>query len=172
VARRTVALSVLVVALLAFVALERRSSLPGTLPGCPSTEAVVFVDTHAHVLLACEGGLAAHAYRVRLGSGGAGKTREGDRRTPLGVYGLAAPRRSERFGTFVPVGYPTAAQVALGYTGSAIGVHGPPRALRPFGRYLSAFDTTAGCVGLASDAEMDELRGWIEARGVVRIELR
>lgn len=154
------------------ITLELRASLPSTLPRCPSIATMVFVDTDARVLLACEGGEVAHAYRVRIGSAGVGKTREGDRRTPLGVYPLVAPRDSERFGTFVLVGYPTAEQVSLGYTGSAIGVHGPPRHLRVLGPYLNAIDSTAGCIGIATDAQMDELRAWIEAHEVDRIELR
>jgi hypothetical protein len=172
VAPRALSAVVIALGLAALVVLARRASLPPTLPPCPSSDAVVFVDTRTRVLLACEGGQVAHAYRVRLGSAGVGKTREGDRRTPLGAYPLGPPRDSERFGTFVPVGYPTPAQAQRGFTGSAIGVHGPPRALLALGPYLNAFDTTAGCIGLATDAEMRELRAWIADRGVDRIELR
>lgn len=168
------ALGLLAIALTSVVAitLEVRASLPSTLPSCPTSETMVFVDTDARVLLACEGGEIAHAYRVRIGSAGVGKTREGDRRTPLGRYPLVAPRDSERFGTFVLVGYPTPEQVSEGYTGSAIGVHGPPRHLRVLGPYLNAIDSTAGCIGIATDAQMNELRAWIETRGADHIELR
>lgn len=169
---RAFGLVVIALASAAAITLEVRASLPSTLPECPSYEAMVFVDTDARVLLACEGGQIAHAYRVRIGSAGVGKTREGDRRTPLGRYPLVAPRDSDRFGTFVLVGYPTPEQVSEGYTGSAIGVHGPPRHLRLLGPYLNAIDSTAGCIGIATDAQMDELRAWIESREVDRIELR
>lgn len=169
---RAFGLVVIALATAMAITLELRASLPAELPRCPSGQSTVFVDTDARVLLACEEGQIAHAYRVRIGSAGVGKTREGDRRTPLGVYPLVAPRDSERFGTFVLVGYPTAEQVSLGYTGSAIGVHGPPRHLRILGPYLNAIDSTAGCIGIATDAQMDELRAWIEAHEVDRIELR
>jgi L,D-peptidoglycan transpeptidase YkuD (ErfK/YbiS/YcfS/YnhG family) len=151
--------------------LEQRSSVPSELPRCPTAERVVRIDTRTHALVACEDGVAVHAYRVRLGRGGVGKTREGDLRTPLGSYALAPPRPSDRFGTFVLVGYPTLEQERAGYTGSAIGIHGPPRHLRALGPYLNVIDSTAGCIGIATDDEMNELSAWLESRDVRRVEI-
>jgi hypothetical protein len=163
------ALSCVVLVLAIWV--EARASVPHALPSCPAGATLVLVDTDARVLVACEDGHAALAYRVRLGSGGVGKTREGDRRTPLGRYRLEAPRPSELTGTFVHVGYPTEAQRAAGYTGSAIGIHGPLRDQRYLGAYTNVFDTTAGCVGLATDEEIEELADWISSRGVDEVEI-
>jgi hypothetical protein len=166
-----VGLALLSGALVLAIWVEARASVSHALPPCPGGATLVVVDTDARVLVACEDGRAALAYRVRLGSGGVGKTREGDRRTPLGRYPLEAPRPSELTGTFVHVGYPTEAQRAAGYTGSAIGIHGPLRDQRYLGAYTNVFDTTAGCVGLATDEEIEELAGWISSRGVDEVEI-
>jgi murein L,D-transpeptidase YafK len=104
-------------------------------------------------------------YRVRFGFGGLGKTREGDRKTPLGTYALDAPRASAKYGTFIGLGYPTEAQRAAGYTGSAVGVHGPGRSSRWLGRVSTWFDTTDGCIALGTDEEMDALAAWVREAG-------
>jgi L,D-peptidoglycan transpeptidase YkuD (ErfK/YbiS/YcfS/YnhG family) len=137
------------------VAVERSLSerRRGVVP-CDHGPRHVVVDTARHRLAVCEGGRAIFGTDVRLGRGGVDKTREGDRKTPRGRYPFGPARASTRFGIFVPIGYPTDAQRALGLTGSAVGVHGPPRALRWLGRFVNAFDSTDGCVGIATDAEM------------------
>ena len=68
-------------------------------------------------------------YKVALGKGGINKIKQGDNKTPLGEYTLGIPRPSSRFGTFIPIGYPTQEQISKGYTGGDIGVHGPYRFL-------------------------------------------
>lgn len=110
---------------------------------------------------------------MALGSGGVDKRRTGDNKTPLGAYELGAPRASHDFHLFVPVAYPTAAQARLGYTGSAIGIHGPPRS---FARVLALVpvplpDWTAGCIAVRTDAEMDRIAAWLRARAAPRIRL-
>ena len=74
---------------------------------CPAGDVVLVVDTAAHELKLCDKGVAVKAFRVALGSGGTGKTKAGDDKTPLGVYPLGSPRASARFGVFIAVGYPT-----------------------------------------------------------------
>src|SRR5262245_23020442 len=134
--------------------------------------AMVVVDTGEHTLTLCERGRAAAAHPVRLGHGGVGKTREGDGKTPLGTYLLGPPRPSVAFGTFVPIGYPTEAQRALGSPGSAVGVHGPGRAVTWAGALVSVADTTDGCVGVATDAEMASLVAWLRRENAQTIVIR
>jgi murein L,D-transpeptidase YafK len=105
---------------------------------------------------------------VALGSGGVGKARQGDKRTPLGSYPLGEPRASQKFGTFIPVAYPTPTQRKRGYTGGAVGVHGPPTRVPWIGRL---FDWTAGCVALASRAEIEEVADWARRAHPVAIHL-
>ncbi|MFO0587878.1 MAG: L,D-transpeptidase family protein [Polyangiaceae bacterium] len=148
----------------------------GMRPGvvsCAGFEApTVVVETASHTLALCEGGATAGAYRVRLGKHGTGKTREGDEKTPLGRYSLGGPRGSIPFATFIPIAYPTPAQKNLGYTGSAVGVHGPDRRVKWVGPLVNAFDTTDGCVGIATDREMEAIASWVRERKPKEIVLR
>jgi hypothetical protein len=125
-----------------------------------------------HRLWLCDGTQSRGSFSVRLARRGPGKTAAGDGKLPLGSYGLGPPRVSKSYGIFIPIRYPTPAQASRGYSGRDVGVHGPGRAVRWLGRLANLFDTTDGCVGLASDAEMREIAAWVKARRVRRIELR
>lgn len=139
---------------------------------CVSVDGVrVVVHTAEHRLVLCEGESVHATYSVRLGRGGVGKTREGDERTPLGTYSLGAPRASTSYGTFMAVGYPTADQRRRGNTGGSIGVHGPDRRVTWLGSLVNALDTTDGCIGIATDAEMDAVGAWTRAEHVTTIEI-
>lgn len=132
--------------------------------GCRGRGTSVVVHTRQRALFLCDGGTRSGRYPVALGAGGLGKRREGDERTPLGAYPLGPPRASKSYGTFVPVGYPTAAQARLGFTGGAIGIHGPPRALAHAGGVSTAMDWTAGCIAVGSDDEAQAIAAWVRAR--------
>jgi len=132
----------------------------------------VVVDTGRHELTLCEAqGTAARTFSVRLGHEGVGKSREGDGKTPLGDYPLGPAVRSEAYGLFLPIGYPTPAQRRAGLTGSAIGVHGPARGARWAGPLVNLFDTTDGCVGIATDDEMTVIAEFVRQRGVREIHI-
>ena len=170
--RRTVAVAALA-AVAALISSGAACHRPARAAGpCAAPDARVVVDTAAHRLLLCDHDQQAGAFGVRIGSGGAGKSREGDDKTPLGIYPLGAPRKSERYGTFIPIGYPTPEQQKRGFTGSNIGVHGPDRLVRWMGGLVNTFDTTSGCVGLATDDEMAKITAWMKAASVKTIELR
>jgi len=139
---------------------------------CVETGAYLDVDTASHRLYLCEAQVTTHTFDVRLGFGGIGKTKEGDQKTPLGNYPLGAPRASEKYGTFIPIGYPTAAQHAEGFTGSAVGVHGPDRRLTWLGAATNWLDTTDGCIGLATDEQMSSIATWIGAHAPKTITIR
>lgn len=134
-------------------------------PGpCSSSAPQVVVETKDHKLWLCDGGRPVASYRVSLGRGGTGKRAQGDNKTPLGTYPLGAPRGSSRFGTFVPVAYPTPEQRTQGYTGADVGIHGPDRRFR-WARWVNAwFDWTAGCIALATDDEVDVVADWVQKR--------
>jgi murein L,D-transpeptidase YafK len=131
---------------------------------CAERGIAVVVRTTEHQLYACEANRAVQSYGIRLGRKGTGKRKAGDGKTPLGSYGLGLPRPSRKYGLFIPVGYPTAEQRRQGYTGGDIGVHGPLRSVRWLGRAVNWFDTSDGCVGLATDADMAALADWVRAR--------
>ena|SRR5688572_22205792 len=151
------------------------TSLARPLPARPETpcqpgETGVVVRAQARALELCQKGRSVASHRVALGSGGLGKRYQGDGKTPLGVYGLGAPRRSQNYGTFVPVGYPTPAQQRQGFTGNAVGIHGPPRGAG--GAPWTTTDWTAGCIAVGTDAEIESISAWIRSRHIktVRIE--
>jgi murein L,D-transpeptidase YafK len=130
------------------------------------------VDLDEHQLTLCEQGKVVETFGVRLGRGGIGKTRSGDGKTPTGTYPLGTPRPSKRYGMFIPIGYPTADQRKRGFTGGAVGVHGPDRRVKWLGRLVNSFDTSDGCVGLAKDDEMETIARWIRKASAHTIELR
>jgi len=143
----------------------------GTEQICTAPDARVMVDLGRHMLALCEKGKTVAAFSIRFGRGGIGKTKEGDGKTPVGVYPLGDPRPSSRYGTFIPIGYPTEEQRKQGYTGSAVGVHGPARWVKWLGSLVNTFDSSDGCVGLARDSEIDTIARWVSTDGVRIIEL-
>jgi murein L,D-transpeptidase YafK len=138
---------------------------------CSGRGTLVLVLTGEHKLYACHKDAAALSYDVRFGHKGVGKKSTGDGKTPLGSYPLASPRPSQRYGTFIPIGYPTPEQRRQGYTGGAVGIHGPIRHLKWIGGPLNWFDTTDGCIGLARDEEMQALAKWVRTRKTRKIVL-
>src|SRR4051812_16015222 len=139
---------------------------------CRANETTIVVDTRTHQMHLCADGRLERTFAVALGVGGVGKQREGDNRTPLGRYGLGAPRASQHFHIFVPVQYPTPAQARMGFTGGAIGIHGPPRgwSLTELAS-LVAQDWTAGCIAVATDDDIEALATWIRKHGVKDVRL-
>jgi murein L,D-transpeptidase YafK len=139
---------------------------------CSAPDSSVVVDLGKHSLALCERANVVGTFDVRLGRGGIGKTREGDGKTPVGTYPLGDPRPSKKFGTFIPIGFPTEEQRKLGYSGSAVGVHGPPRWAMWLGSLVNSFDLSDGCVGVARDSEMELIANWVRKASVRTIELR
>jgi len=139
---------------------------------CAATDSRIVVETAKHRLALCSGGQESAVFGIRLGRGGVGKRVEGDGKTPLGTYPLGAPRPSKRFGTFIPIGYPTAEQRNQGFTGGDVGVHGPLRWVRWLGSLVNTFDSSDGCVGVATDEEINEIAAWIAKVHAQTIEIR
>jgi murein L,D-transpeptidase YafK len=144
---------------------------PGPRP-CAGSDPHLVVDTGEHRLSLCQNGRPTATHAVRLGTGGVGKTSEGDGKVPLGEYALGRPRPSSKYGAFIEIGYPTDEQRLKGYTGTAVGVHGPDRRLTWLGLANNWFDTTDGCIGLATDPEMKRLSKWVTSSKAQRIVLR
>jgi murein L,D-transpeptidase YafK len=140
---------------------------------CADVQSAVLVQAQAHALTLCEDGRAKERFRVALGTGGVGKRRQGDAKVPLGEYPLEPPRASTLFGTFILIGYPTPAQRRAGFTGSAVGVHGPLRTtLRESSESNTSYDWTLGCIAVGSDLEIGRIAAWVRERHVTRIVIR
>jgi murein L,D-transpeptidase YafK len=140
------------------------SSSQAISPKCGSRDTQVVVRSAARRMYLCERGHVAKTYRVGLGSRGVGKRKEGDKKTPVGQYRLSPSRPSvSGVRTFIHVGYPTLKQRRAGYTGGAIGIHGPSRN----GRLRS----TQGCIAVRTNDEIDEIAAWVDHNRVRRISI-
>src|SRR5262249_61666326 len=95
--------------------------------GTPREGNLVVMSVERRVTL-CDERREVKSFKVRLARNGSGKLRAGDARLPLGTYKLGVPRDSEKYGLFIPIGYPTAKQAAAGRHRDGHRGHGPPRA--------------------------------------------
>jgi murein L,D-transpeptidase YafK len=111
------------------------------------------------------------SFRVALGRGGLDKRSAGDGRTPRGQYKLERARASARYHLFLPVDYPTAAQAKQGYTGTAIGVHGPHVAFTWLGHATAWRDWTLGCIAVGTRAEIERIAQWVDANAADQINI-
>ena len=133
-------------------------------PPCAQADNAVVVLTGRRELWLCARGAPPARYAISLGRSGTGKRRRGDGRTPLGTYALGVPRPSSRYGSFIPIAYPTVAQAARGYSGSAIGIHGPPRGITPAEYPVTEVDWTHGCIATSTDEEVDAIASFVRER--------
>lgn len=138
---------------------------------CAGFDTELVVHTGTQTLFLCKNGEAVANFDVSFGEGGFDKRRRGDQKTPLGVYELSAPYPSEKFGTFIPIGYPTPAQEKAGYTGDMVGVHGPGRFARCWGFWNVVGNWTDGCVAVASDRMIKEIARFVRANRVRKITI-
>ncbi len=95
-------------------------------------------------------------YYISMGTGGAGKQREGDRKTPIGVYHIIdwvpGERLADLYGTgALPLNYPNIWDQALGRTGHGIWLHGTPS-----NTFSRPPQSSQGCVVL-NNQEMESL---------------
>ncbi len=128
---------------------------------CPDQGDAVSVVARKRELWLCHGGAAVSRFQVAMGRGGFDKRRKGDGRTPLGTYSLGAPRPSTQFGVFIPIDYPTRDQAAQGFSGGALGIHGPPRGLTEPEYPTTVFDWTDGCIATGTDADIGAIADFV-----------
>ena len=122
-------------------------------------EQVILIDLEAfrlYVLSHEDGGLSRVAdYYASIGMGGTDKRREGDEKTPVGVYTVTAYLPDERLadlygiGAF-PISYPNNWDLSQGRTGSGIWIHGTE-----WSTYSRPPLSSRGCVTLANEHFVD-----------------
>ncbi|HET9727633.1 MAG TPA: L,D-transpeptidase family protein [Gemmatimonadales bacterium] len=134
---------------------------------CAGRGTALVVDATQRTLWLCQEGKAVDELPVALGRGGLDKHVEADGKVPLGEYPLGAPVPSKAFHLFIPVGYPTPSQRRQGFTGGAIGVHGPGRAYQ--GPPSTAMDWTLGCIAVGTDDEIGRVARWVTTAKARRI---
>jgi murein L,D-transpeptidase YafK len=139
---------------------------------CELKDNYLSVDTQSSTLFLCSNQDSVKTFKVALGRGGLDKKIQGDGKTPLGSYSLGTPRSSKRFFSFIPIGYPTPAQNAQGFTGSDVGVHGPLKYLSWLGRLNNWVNWTNGCVAVGSSNEISEIVTWVNENHVSTILIK
>lgn len=122
----------------------------------------VEVIKHRRILRLYAGDRVLKEYSVALGGEPIGhKLREGDERTPEGIYTLDYRNRHSAFHRSVHISYPSPAdQLRAGTNGvdpgGMIMIHGLPNKLGWVGRLHRLFDWTDGCIAV-TNPEMDEI---------------
>ncbi len=147
---------------------------PPTGPG-PLTGPVdrILVEKAARRLTVFRDGRALRSYPVALGFSPKGdKRRQGDGRTPEGLFHINHRNGESRFHLSLGLDYPQADDLqrarAGGYDpGGDIMIHGQPNSWA--GKPAIAYDWTAGCVGLA-DRDIEEL--WRATSIGTKVEIR
>ena len=109
-------------------------------------------------------GVATKSFKVSLGTGGVGKHKAGDSRTPLGSYALGQPHRSTKYHIAISVGYPTQEQARQGFTGKGIAIHGPLRLHRKINGPQTKLDWTRGCIALGTDVAIAIVADWVSEK--------
>lgn len=129
---------------------------------CP-LENGINVHTSKRTLTICNHGSVIKRFNVALGYKGIGKKRAGDNKTPIGLYGLAYPRKSSQFKIFIPILYPTSRQAASGYTGRDVGIHGPSQSGTLSGWFNNLPSATRGCVAVGKNNYIEYVATWVKA---------
>ena len=115
------------------------------------------------------------SYKVALGGEPVGpKSRQGDHRTPEGIYTLDSRNPNSHFYKSFHISYPNAQDIAsakkLGVSpGGDIMLHGLPKEYAWVGKTHTLHDWTDGCVAVTNE-EMDEI--WKLVRVGTPIEIK
>lgn len=129
---------------------------------CPLSNGIN-VDTAKRVLNICKQGTVVKAFKVAIGFKGVGKKKRGDNKTPVGLYGLASPRKSTQFKVFIPILYPTSRQLASGYTGQDVGLHGPTQSSNGLSWLNNLPSATHGCIAVGKNNYIEYVANWVKA---------
>jgi murein L,D-transpeptidase YafK len=127
----------------------------------PKVDRVVLVKTK-HKLLLLSGDHVVKSYRVALGRGGlAPKQRQGDGRTPEGLYRIDYRNPASKFHLALHISYPQTADKQraqrLGVSpGGDIMIHGLPPEYSWVGSKHRLSDWTEGCIAV-TDSEIEEI---------------
>lgn len=122
----------------------------------------VVVEKSARRLTLMRNGSALKTYQVALGRSPVGnKEREGDNRTPEGVYTIDSRNESSRYHRSLHISYPTPPEAAMARRrgvspGGDIMIHGLPPGWARIGSLHRTFDWTAGCIAV-TNPEIEEI---------------
>jgi murein L,D-transpeptidase YafK len=135
----------------------------------------VLVLKRQHQLLLLNGNNVVKIYTVAIGRGGlAPKQRQGDHRTPEGVYQIDHRKKDSRFHRALQVSYPNDTDreraSTLGVSpGGDIMIHGIMNGLGWLGSTHRLIDWTDGCIAV-TDGEIEEI--WSAVPDGTPVEIR
>ncbi|HXH94909.1 MAG TPA: L,D-transpeptidase family protein [Thermoanaerobaculia bacterium] len=122
----------------------------------------VVIMKSARQLELLRSGKVMRSYHVRLGSNPiGGKEREGDGKTPEGIYRIDSRNADSKYHRALHVSYPNAADAARARRmhvspGGEIMIHGVPNRWRWLSFVFQRIDWTAGCIAVKDD-EIEEI---------------
>jgi murein L,D-transpeptidase YafK len=140
----------------------------------PSIDKVVVVK-HERTLQLLSNGKVVKAYKVALGSEPVGaKQRQGDHRTPEGMYVLDSRNAHSRFYKAIHISYPSPqdkirAAATHVSPGGDVYLHGLPNGYGAVGAAHRLRDWTDGCIAV-TDSEIDEI--WSLVKNGTPIEIK
>lgn len=126
----------------------------------------VIVNKAKRELLLMHAGNMVRSYRVALGRNPVGpKTKQGDGKTPEGIYSISGRNAASAFHRALRVSYPNSADRAqakrLGVApGGDIMIHGLPNGQGHIGKAHLQSDWTEGCIAV-TNAEIEEIWGLV-----------
>ena len=122
----------------------------------------IVIEKTAHRMVLYRGDDILKSYQVALGGGGLDpKEREGDGRTPEGIYRITERKADSRFHLALRISYPDEKDKARAETqdvppGSDIMIHGMRNGLGWLSPLNTWFDWTDGCIAV-TNAQMNEI---------------
>lgn len=134
----------------------------------------VLIEKSARQLTLLRNGKTLRTYHVSLGSNPKGaKEREGDGRTPEGLYTIDSRNGYSKYHLALHVSYPNAADRARARQmrvspGGEIMIHGTPNRWRWLGFAFRHIDWTKGCIAV-SDSDIEEIWKLVPNGTVVEI---
>lgn len=151
--------------------------MPSALAEAPPVAAadLVVIEKNAHRLTLFRLGKQIKSYKIALGSNPVGhKEKQGDGRTPEGLYTVDSRNANSSFYRALHISYPNAQDImharALGVDpGGDVMIHGIRNGFGWLGSLHRVMDWTKGCVAV-TDAEIDEI--WNEVPMGTTVEIK
>jgi tetratricopeptide (TPR) repeat protein len=146
----------------------------GILPGQREPVSRVLIEKKERRLALMSGDRVLKAYRIALGGNPDGpKERQGDGRTPEGVYMIDSRNRDSAFHLSLHISYPNEKDMRrareLGVSpGGDIMIHGLKNGFSWVGKSHTKVDWTKGCIAV-TDREIEEIAAWVPDGTVVEI---
>ena len=134
---------------------------PAQSPVTESVARIIVIKSDRTLKLIDKNNNALRTYVISLGDPGGKKTRQGDARTPEGVYFIAGRNANSRFHKSLKISYPDAADIKNAATnGTATGgdimIHGLKNGTGWIGATHRFWNWTDGCIAV-TDREIDEI---------------